>query len=293
MIQFINLIYRIVVPKFLREKIRSRRLKSAILKFYSNSSLPLNDELRSVLNYIKDHPLSVFPYSFQNDYHKENIEIFFDRKKRLRYVLLDGKRLYFKRRWSDKRIRHSFNELKKEQDPSSPHHYLCETFDIEKNEVLADIGVAEGNFALGAVEKAKSLYLFETDKEWIEALKATFEPWKEKVHIINKFVGDKKSKNQTTLDDFFGKGENVTFLKIDVDGSEAKLLKGCEKILSQESPLKIALCTYHRANDDQDFTNLLKEKKFRISHSDGYMLFLMDKKLNAPFFRRGLIRAVR
>lgn len=293
MIQFINLIYRIVVPKFLREKIRSRRLKSAILKFYNNSSSPLSEELKSVLNYIKHHSLSVFPYSFQDTYKKENIEVLCDREKKLRYVLLDGKKLYFKRRWSDRRIRHSFNELKKEQDPSSPHRYLCESFDINKDEVLADIGVAEGNFALGAVEKAKSLYLFETDKEWIEALNATFEPWKDKVHIINKFVGDKNTGNQTTLDGFFNNREEVSFLKIDVDGAEAKLLKGCEKILSKQTPLKIALCTYHKCNDDADFTALLKEKKFDLSHSDGYMLFLIDKKLKAPYFRRGLIRAVR
>jgi hypothetical protein len=288
-----NLIYRIVVPKFLREKTRSIRLKSAILKFYDNSSSPLTDELKSVVNYTKDHRLSVFPYSFQENYIKENIEVFFDEEKKLRYVLLNGKRLYFKKRWSERRIRHSFNELQKEQDPSSPHRYLCESFDIKKGEVLADIGVAEGNFALGAVEKAKSMYLFETDKEWIEALNATFEPWKEKVHIINKFVGDKNTSNQTTLDEFFQNREQVSFLKIDVDGAEAKLLIGCEKILSQQTPLKIALCTYHKSNDDRDFTALLKQKNFNITHSDGYMLFLIDKKLKAPYFRRGLIRAVR
>lgn len=293
MTQFFNLIYRIVVPKYLRESIRSRRLKSAIFKFYGNSSIPLNDDLKSMLGYIKSHPLSVFPYSFQDNYHKENIEVFFDQQKKLRYVLQDGKRLYFKRRWSDRRIRHSFNELRKEQDILSPHRYLCESLSIEKDDVLADIGVAEGNFALGAVEKAKSLYLFETDREWIDALNATFEPWKDKVHIVNKFVGDKNLRNQTTLDEFFSHGEKVSFLKIDVDGAEGKLLDGCETILSQQSPLKIALCTYHKENDDRDFTALLKEKNFDVSHSDGYMLFLMDKKLRAPFFRRGLIRAVK
>ena len=158
---------------------------------------------------------------------------------------------------------------------------------------MADIGVAEGNFALGAVEKVKALYMFETDKEWIEALNATFEPWKDKVHIINKFVGDQNNSKQTTLDDFFMGKEPISFLKIDVDGAEAKLLKGCDQILSQKSPLKIALCTYHKQDDEKDFTTLLSRKGFSISHSDGYMLFHMDKKMKAPFFRRGLIRAVK
>ena len=291
--QFFNQFYRVVVPKFLRKRIRAKKLRSDILKFYNNSSVPLSDELHAVVNYIQENPISIFPYHFQNDYRKEDVEVLKDPVKGLRYVLLDGKRLYFKRRWSERRIRHSFNELKKEQDPQSPHRYLSDNFFIAEDEVLADIGVAEGNFALGAVEKAKSLYLFETDKEWIEALNATFEPWKEKVHIINKFVGNKNRGNQTTLDDFFNQGENITFLKIDVDGAEAKLLKGCERILSQSTPLKIALCTYHRKNDERDFTKLLEEKKFLVTHSDGYMLFIIDKKLKAPFFRRGLLRATK
>jgi hypothetical protein len=290
---FFSQIYRVIVPKFFRKKIRSKKLRSSILNYYAKPSSIISDELKEVLNYLENHPLTIFPYPFQNNYKAADIEIFKDEIKGLRYVLLDGKRLYFKMRWSEKRIRHSFNELKKEQDAQSPHRYLSDNFNIENGEILADIGVAEGNFALGAVEKAKALYLFETDKEWIEALNATFEPWKEKVNIINKYVGDKNNSKQTTLDDFFKEGEAITFLKIDVDGAEAKLLKGCERILSHQSPLKVALCTYHKQEDEKEFNSLLTQKGFNISHSDGYMLFYTDKKIKAPYFRRGLIRAVK
>lgn len=281
------------MPKFFRKKIRSKRLRASILSYYDKSTTALSDELNDVLAYLKNHPISIFPYHFQNNYKVDDIEIFMDEKKGLRYVLLDGKRLYFKKRWSGKRIRHSFNELKKEQDTQSPHRYLSESFQIEEGDILADIGVAEGNFALGAVEKTKALYLFETDREWIEALNATFEPWKEKVHIINKFVSDINNSKQTTLDNFFKESEPITFLKIDVDGAESQLLKGCDKILSQQSPLKVALCTYHKQDEEKEFTSLLIQKGFNISHSDGYMLFYMDKKMKAPFFRRGLIRAIK
>jgi len=291
--RFFYQLYRIFVPKYIRKKIREKKLKSSILKYYANSSTLITEELKQVLDYIETHPLSIFPYTFQDDYRKEDIEIFRDKIKGLSYVLLDGKKLYFKKRWPDRRIRHSFNELKKEQDVKSPHRYLSDSFFIDKDEVLADIGVAEGNFALGAVEKAKSLYLFETDKEWIEALNATFEPWKDKVHIINKFVGDKVNERQTTLDHFFKGLEKVTFLKIDVDGAEAQLLKGCNEILSHQSPLKVAICTYHRGNDESDFTRLLTEKHFTVTPSEGFMLFLIDKELKTPYFRRGLIRAAR
>ena len=84
-----------------------------------------------VLEYLKSNPIAVFPYDFQKKYKAENIEVLDDAVKELRYVMLNGKRLYFKKRWSKKRIRHSFNELTKEQDPKSPHRYLNEQFKIE------------------------------------------------------------------------------------------------------------------------------------------------------------------
>lgn len=47
--------------------------------------------------------------------------------------------------------------------------------------MIADIGSAEGNFSLSNIENVKKVYLFESDKEWIEALEATFRPWRDKV----------------------------------------------------------------------------------------------------------------
>jgi len=286
-------IYRIVVPKFIRKRILAKELRSSILNYYSTRPEAPDQELNTVLDYLKSNPIAVFPYDFQNQYDPEKIEVFEDRQKNLRYVMLDGKRLYFKKRWSRKRIRHSFNELTREQDLQSPHRYLNDQFKIEEGEVLVDIGVAEGNFALGAVEKASRLILFETDKEWIEALNATFEPWKEKVLIINKFVSDITNDKNTTLDDFLATDEKITFLKIDVDGAESRLLNGCKRILSEQTPLKLAICTYHKQDDEKDFNTLLIQNGFKTSHSDGFMLFYYDKKMKAPYLRRGLIRAIK
>ena len=289
----ISRIYRIIVPKFIRKKILAKELRNSILNYYSTLPQPPDDELRTVLAYLETNSIAVFPYHFQNQYIAGNIEVFDDQRKGLRYVMLDGKRLYFKKRWSKKRIRHSFNELTKEQDPQSPHRYLNEQFKIEDGEVLVDIGVAEGNFALGAVEKASRLILFETDKEWIEALNATFEPWKEKVLIVNKFVSDITNAKNTTLDDFLAPNEKISFLKIDVDGAEARLLSGCKRILTQQKPLKLAICTYHKQDDEKNFRALLTKNGFETTHSDGYMLFYYDKKMKAPYLRRGLLRAVK
>jgi len=247
-----------------------------------------------VLDYLKTNPIAVFPYPFQNQYHAASIEVFEDlEKKGLKYVMQDGKRLYFKRRWSKKRIRHSYNELTREQDPRSPHRYLTDNFGIDEGEILVDIGVAEGNFALGAVEQASRLILFETDQEWIEALNATFEPWKDKVLIVNKFVSNLTNSKNTTLDDFILPGEKITLLKIDVDGAESRLLEGCKRILAEQKPLKLAICTYHKQHDEEEFTTVLTQNGFETSHSDGFMLFYYDKKMKAPYLRRGLLRAIK
>ncbi len=286
-------IYRIIVPKFIRSRILARELRNSILDYYTRPSEPLTEEIEAVLNYLKVNPIAIFPYSFQDKYIAENIEVLNDRDKGLKYVMYQGKRLYFKKRWSKKRIRHSFNELTREQDPQSPHCYLNGKFNIEEGEILADIGVAEGNFALGAVEKASKLILFETDKEWIEALNATFAPWKDKVLIVNKFVSNITNVSNTTLDDFLTPTEKISFLKIDVDGAESRLLEGCKRILAGTDPLKLAICTYHKQDDEQQFTTLLSQNGFETSHSDGFMLFYYDKQMRAPYLRRGLIRAVK
>ena len=290
---FTSQIYRIFVPKFIRKKILAKELRKSILEYYSGTLGEPSEEIEVVLDYLRSNPIAVFPYPFQNKYNADEIEVLEDKTRDLRYVMLDGKKLYFKKRWSNKRIRHSFNELTREQDPQSPHRYLNKDFKLAEGDVLVDIGVAEGNFALEAVEKASRLILFETDKEWIEALNATFEPWKNKVLIVNKFVSDVTNATNTTLDDFFPAGETISFLKIDVDGAESRLLKGCARILGEQKPLKLAVCTYHKQNDESEFDSLLKQNGFATSHSDGYMLFYYDKKMKAPYLRRGLIRAVK
>jgi len=288
---FSSVIYRVIVPKFIRKKIVAFQLPKSILNYYSRLSDQPSKEIESVLNYLKNNEMAVFPYDFQNEYIANKVEVFKDQEKGLRYVLLDGKRLYFKRRWGKQKIQNLFNLLSKEQDVRSPHRYLTGQFNFEDGEVLVDVGVAEGNFALSIVEKASRLILFEADREWIEPLTATFEPWKDKVLIVNKFVGDITNSTHTTIDDFISPMETSMFLKIDVEGAESRLLKGCKRILSDQKPLKVAVCTYHKQDDEKEFNALLNQFGFKTSCSEGFMLFFYDKKIKAPYFRRGLIRA--
>jgi len=292
--KFLFPIYRILVPKPIRTVILKKSLRKKILKHFAE--LPeneINDEHKEVLGYLENNPVRIFPYPFHDNYSSDKIDVFYDSETGMRYVLQDGKRLYFKKRWSGKRIKRAYSDLLREQDINSPHRYLTNKFTIVNDDVVADIGAAEGNFSLSVIEKIKKLYLFEYDQEWIQALRATFAPWAEKVEIINKYVSDYNDDSHIRLDTFFDMKNDITFLKIDVDGAEAIVLNSCVEVFKAHNSFKVALCTYHKNNDEKDFTLLLKNHGFSISPSKGYMIHYYDKKMKAPYLRRGLIRAVR
>lgn len=286
-------IYRIIVPKFIRKKITAHVLRANVLNYYSSLREPHSEEIEKVLGYLRNRKVAMFPYYFQDQYVEDTIEVFNDKEKGLRYVLLDGKRLYFKKRWSKARIRKGFNELRREQDPQCPHCYTNDSFKVENGDVLVDIGAAEGNFALSNVERASRIILFESNKEWIKALNATFEPWKNKVTIVNKFVSDFSNQTSTTLDEYFSADDKLSFLKVDVEGEESRVLNGCSRILQEQHPLKVAICTYHKPEDEQEFKDRLTQNGFETSYSDGFVLLFTDRKIKAPFLRRGLVRGIK
>jgi len=278
----------------INDEITKKRLRRKIIHYYS--SLPkerVTEDQREVVEYLKHHPVCTFPYPFQNKYDPTHIKVLRDDQFDLPYVLSGEKRLFYKRRWTEGMIQYSYTALQIEQDAHSPHRYLSDEFSVGNNDVVVDVGAAEGNFSLSVVEKANRLYLFEADEEWIEALNATFAPWRDKVHIIHKFVSDNNEGRNMTLDDFFKGEDKIDFLKIDIEGAENGLLKGSERILSGQRLSKVALCSYHRQNDETVFADLLRGKGFEISYTKGYMILFWDKKIKPPYLRRGLIRAVK
>lgn len=205
----------------------------------------------------------------------------------------NNKRLYFKKSLSINQIKKIYSALLLEQDEKSPHKYLSEDFFVLCNDIVADIGAAEGSFSLKIVEKAKHVYLFESDPELVEALQATFEPWKNKVSIVNKYVANKEEGRFITLDSFFKNKDIPDFIKIDVEGAERELLEGCVEILTNKKPIKIAIAAYHRHDDEKVLASELIKHDFKINYSKGYILSIWDNILKEPYFRRGLIKAVK
>lgn len=133
----------------------------------------------------------------------------------MKYVIHEKKRLYFPKDWEIENIRSYYNNLCIEQDKDSPHRYETDRFVVQEGDVIADVGAAEGIWALHNAEKAEKIYLFECDKKWIATLQKTFEPWKEKYVIIDKYVSNTNDDKNVTLDSFLRK-KRINFIKADI-----------------------------------------------------------------------------
>ena len=107
-------LYRTLVPKFIHKKIIAKRvLPKAILNYYNSLEEIHSKELSVALDYLKSKPLNVFPHTFQDKYDPTKVEVFYDIEKKMNFVLLDGKRLFYKRKMSKNRIQKLFNLAKK------------------------------------------------------------------------------------------------------------------------------------------------------------------------------------
>lgn len=271
--------------------------KLLIHKLESNYQTSDDPEIRQILENIKKQGY-VLPYN--QDFVKNHIvteqnrpKIYYDADAGMYYVFLDNKRMYYPKGHSEGSVLGQVCFCYLEQDINSPHRYLDKTFQVSEGDIIIDAGVAEGNFALSVVEKAKKVYLVECEHEWVEALEKTFEPWKEKVVIVEKMLGNQDDDTHIMIDSFVEEGE-VNFIKLDVEGAEIDSLKGASKVLENSKQVKCAICAYHRKNAEKDIRAFLEEKGFYTTTTKGYMFFKedMDSWTDGEL-RRGIVRAVK
>ena len=288
--------------KYIKQRIfNSNRYKltKRIVEYLQSDdcSIPVTDKLLILKCFSKT---LVYPigYPFIREYLYKKINVFQDKTRSLYYVYHNKKKLYFKKGLSKNDIREMYNALCIELDTRSPHSYFAFPAGYQSTDIAADVGAAEGIWALDIVEKVKEIYLFECDATWVEALRATFEPWKNKVYIINKYVSSFTDEKNTALDDYFcGKNTFPTIIKIDIEGSEIECINGASTLLTQY--IRYALiCTYHRYDDYAKLSEIIKKYSFEIHTSKGYMIFYWeepDYNCNniGKLFRKGLIYACR
>lgn len=153
-------------------------------------------------------------------------------------------------------------------------HYFNElTFCADsEDEVFVDCGAYVGDtilqYAAFTNKKYRKIYAFEPGKEFVKDLVENT-GLLENVEIIHKGVWREKSiltfQNDkeisyisecngkdtvevTTIDDAISKEEVVSFIKMDIEGSEFEALQGAIKTIQKKMP-KLAICCYHKKDD--------------------------------------------
>lgn len=262
--------------KFKRER---EKVVENIYEFHEN-----DENFKEELKYLKKYGADYFPYFWSRDKNFIwNIKCGGGRDRddrNMPYVIRNNKRLYMELR--------AYSQLMLEQHKNSPHRYFTDNFYVAKGECFVDIGAAEGMISLDVIENAKRILLIECDEIWLKRLGKTFEPYLDKVKIIQKYVSELNDENNITLDELLKDVTEPVLLKIDVEGMEKAVLNGAQEVLHRDST-KVAICTYHREGDDVEFQKYFKNLGYKTEFSEGYMA--MVNETAPPYFRKALLRA--
>ena len=263
------------------------RFKWEIIEKYSHTNDP---EISYFVNYLKDNNLTALgPYLGEHSLS----EVMYD-KDRDPYILFFGKKMFYPRDYDFYVIngKEYICDILSEQEKGSPHLYCYGEHDVSEGDVIVDAGVCEGNFSLKYADIAKKIYLIECEEQWRRPLEKTFYPYKEKVVFCNKMLGRTNSSSMVTLDRLIP-DEKIDFLKMDIEGAEIDALLGAKNVLSRSSA-KCSICSYHKENDVDNISFLMKNMGYKTSTSNGYMFFIWDNQIaDSMDFRRGIVYAIK
>lgn len=290
-------IYRKIIPSYIRQRLYNIFLGDLLsivrchgewLKwrwcglFYYVIS-PKSEKAQAFKAWGRTSP-SPYPYLWKKEYDLHKYEVYVDAENALPYVMHKGKKLYFKRDMVSM-VESAYRSLLIEQDKRSAHRYV-DSYEDLKGKILLDIGAAEAIFTLDTIDYIDHAYLFECDDAWIEALNATFAPWKNKITIVRKYVSDADDENNMTLDTFFKDKENSKlFLKMDIEGYERKALKGAMNLLSSSDNISGSVCVYHQHDDERVIGNILYQVGLKTEIQSGYLYF--EREMRRAIMRFG------
>lgn len=164
------------------------------------------------------------------------------------------------------------------------------------NEVFIDGGGFTGDtieeFVNWTKGNYKAVYSFEPDLNRAKVIEDNLWRWGGKVHLYKKGLYDKETVlnfiegddlysgkiveddtvetvkiNTITLDSIVK--EQVTFLKLDIEGAELSALEGARRIITEDKP-RLAICIYHKLDDlwriPKLILSMVPEYKIRIRH---------------------------
>jgi FkbM family methyltransferase len=164
-------------------------------------------------------------------------------------------------------------------DKKDWHFYQNTHTAIEQNEILLDIGTAEGLFPLTVINDCKKIIMIEPNRYFFASLQKTFAPYQDKVHIVHSAVGNQDGeiffegdslsshvaeKNEQSypvtihkIDYLVNDEPKITYLKADIEGFEEEMLKGAEQTIKRHKP-KIAITTYHTGNNPANIIAIIQ-----------------------------------
>jgi len=179
-------------------------------------------------------------------------------------------------------ITFDFSYLQKMYDFTYEHYFDLDIINCDKNEVFLDIGAYIGDTVQSYIRvfgegNYKKIYCYEITEETFYKLKRNTSKY-ENIEYRMKGVSNKSgyaslntngenSSNKlvddnaaniviTTIDEDIN--EEVTFIKMDIEGAEKSALEGCKNHIKRSHP-KLAISIYHNNEDIWKVAELIKE----------------------------------
>lgn len=219
---------------------------------------------------------------------------------RMPYVIHNGERLFFPYGTPSEEMLslydyyvHVEKLLEKEDSEDSPHQYQSPRVQVSEGDTLFDIGAAEGLFCLDNVKKVSKAVVVESDPKWLEPLRKTFSPFKDKVVILNSFISANDTESTVSLSSLIRDFNwQSAFFKMDIEGYELPAIMSSIQTIQQLNRAKMAIATYHKQNDFVELKSVFDGIGYYSESSEGYMLFNLYDVPMPPFFRKGIIRVL-
>ena len=162
--------------------------------------------------------------------------------------------------------------------------------EISPEEVFVDLGGYIGDTVKDFVEsysdKYKKIYTYEVDEENYRELLETIGEYRD---VVPRNVAAGAATGKMYLDDEFHSAttkisetgsrvvdivsldddiqEKVTWIKMDIEGSEQMAIQGCQEHIRNEKP-KLTICTYHSNEDIWKIPKMIKE------YNEEYKLYM-------------------
>lgn len=169
-----------------------------------------------------------------------------------------------------------FNQLK-----TPGEYFQQDVFSLNNDEVMVDAGAFDGDSALNFIKTVngsfEKIYAFELEKNNYDKMLLKLHDYKDRIEFIDKGVWSHKAclnfggakygshidsnaeqtANVISIDEVV-QGQKVTFIKMDVEGSELEALNGAKNTILTQKP-KLAISAYHYLSDLWNVPQKIKE----------------------------------